>query len=513
MEQRLGHDFGGVRVHTDPQANAVAAELGALAFAYGPDIGFARGRYDPGTPRGRRLLAHELIHVAQQASASVSQGVGDLTVPPSSGQGDRMEQQARAAARDVGGGHRRTVGISPGPRELRLAEPEDAESSAGGGGLGPVIDVGGGVQVQLLTTGAERLLPDWIPGDLRQQILNDELPAGVTRRPGDPPWGDLVVWVGGPGAVSHIEVYQEFPEDETFYRGLMEGNAYAARVLTDVHTQFNRDMAYFVDGKGYSPHHARNELQAINEEVFRLVIQAAGEVYAGGFDLGAFRTLYRSLGPHIVDAAERTAFTRRAPGPAAVPADVALPPPGPMPEKLTSGIVSQAPPTRVVGDMIEGQQVVRKTVASDTPLGGTRFGKMWGAESIRAQEAALRKLEAAGIDTARIRQSFSDTGELILDYAGESVEAQWATMGPEGRQAFNDFVWHAKQEMGIVHDLKKRNIAYQRHEIDGQVLHRFVVFDPAFDRYSMIVATAGGVGLSVIGTVTIVGLAQALTDE
>ena len=62
FEGRLGEDFSRVRLHTDEGA----AALGANALTRGNDIAFARDRYRPGTPAGRRLLAHELVHVAQQ---------------------------------------------------------------------------------------------------------------------------------------------------------------------------------------------------------------------------------------------------------------------------------------------------------------------------------------------------------------------------------------------------------------------------------------------------------------
>ncbi|RPH78203.1 MAG: DUF4157 domain-containing protein, partial [Candidatus Rokuibacteriota bacterium] len=63
---RLGRRFEGVRVHTDSAAADVSQELGAAAFAVGRDVYFAQGRYQPETPAGRRLLAHELVHVVQQ---------------------------------------------------------------------------------------------------------------------------------------------------------------------------------------------------------------------------------------------------------------------------------------------------------------------------------------------------------------------------------------------------------------------------------------------------------------
>jgi outer membrane protein OmpA-like peptidoglycan-associated protein len=67
MEARFGHDFSQVRVHAGPAAEASARALGANAYTFGRDIVFGRGRYAPQTTAGRRLLAHELTHVAQQA--------------------------------------------------------------------------------------------------------------------------------------------------------------------------------------------------------------------------------------------------------------------------------------------------------------------------------------------------------------------------------------------------------------------------------------------------------------
>ncbi len=69
MESRIGFDFSGVRVHTDPRAAASARSLGARAYTVGSDIVFGAGRFAPQTTEGRRLLAHELTHVVQQSQA------------------------------------------------------------------------------------------------------------------------------------------------------------------------------------------------------------------------------------------------------------------------------------------------------------------------------------------------------------------------------------------------------------------------------------------------------------
>lgn len=67
---RLGHDFSGVRVHTDARAAAEASALSASAFTLGRHITFAAGAYQPSTEAGRRLIEHELVHVLQQRDAS-----------------------------------------------------------------------------------------------------------------------------------------------------------------------------------------------------------------------------------------------------------------------------------------------------------------------------------------------------------------------------------------------------------------------------------------------------------
>ena len=66
---RLGADLQLVRLHDDGQTAATAQSIGARAFAVGNEIGFAAGRFAPDTPAGRKLLAHELVHVAQYSAA------------------------------------------------------------------------------------------------------------------------------------------------------------------------------------------------------------------------------------------------------------------------------------------------------------------------------------------------------------------------------------------------------------------------------------------------------------
>lgn len=68
MESRFGHDFSGVRIHTDALAQKSARDVNALAYTLGRDIAFGAGQYAPASVEGRRLIAHELAHVVQQSS-------------------------------------------------------------------------------------------------------------------------------------------------------------------------------------------------------------------------------------------------------------------------------------------------------------------------------------------------------------------------------------------------------------------------------------------------------------
>lgn len=67
FEPRLGWDLSRVRIHTDAAAGRSANALGASAYTVGNHIAFAPGAFVRGPTR---LLAHELVHVGQQTTAS-----------------------------------------------------------------------------------------------------------------------------------------------------------------------------------------------------------------------------------------------------------------------------------------------------------------------------------------------------------------------------------------------------------------------------------------------------------
>jgi hypothetical protein len=66
LGSKLKFNFSNIQIHADNDAANNASRYNAQAFTYGPDIYFAKGKYEPQTLQGQQLIAHELIHVMQQ---------------------------------------------------------------------------------------------------------------------------------------------------------------------------------------------------------------------------------------------------------------------------------------------------------------------------------------------------------------------------------------------------------------------------------------------------------------
>lgn len=109
LEQGFGHDLGRVRVHDDARASGAAADLHAAAYTVGEDIVFGAGRFRPDTPRGARLLAHEVAHVVQQRAGRTvgASGVSDPADP--------LEHDADRMAEDALNGRRPGLQVATGP--------------------------------------------------------------------------------------------------------------------------------------------------------------------------------------------------------------------------------------------------------------------------------------------------------------------------------------------------------------------------------------------------------------
>ena len=118
MGDRMGQDFGDVRVHAGSAASESAQAVNAQAYTVGNDVVFRAGQYDPSSPAGLKTLAHELTHVVQQREGAVSGSDigGGLAVSDPS---DRFERDAADERRP---GHVRGHALS-GARDGRPAPP------------------------------------------------------------------------------------------------------------------------------------------------------------------------------------------------------------------------------------------------------------------------------------------------------------------------------------------------------------------------------------------------------
>jgi hypothetical protein len=72
MEHGFGADLSHVRIHTGQQASQLSQSIQAQAFTHGRDIYFNEGKFQPGNTEGKRLLAHELVHVGQQGGEKMA---------------------------------------------------------------------------------------------------------------------------------------------------------------------------------------------------------------------------------------------------------------------------------------------------------------------------------------------------------------------------------------------------------------------------------------------------------
>jgi peptidoglycan/xylan/chitin deacetylase (PgdA/CDA1 family) len=101
MESRFQRDFSPVRIHFGSEAAQSAQALGAKAYTAGHDIVLNSGALDAATsdfhsPKGQRLLVHELAHVVQYEKTNAPKGIGS--------RGDRSEVQADRLVDSLGWG-------------------------------------------------------------------------------------------------------------------------------------------------------------------------------------------------------------------------------------------------------------------------------------------------------------------------------------------------------------------------------------------------------------------------
>jgi hypothetical protein len=188
MESRFGHDFGRVRVHTDARAAESARAVNAQAYTVGRDVVFAAGQYVPETAKGRRLLAHELMHVVQQGP-DTSPTAGTATTPSlrvSEGRASAPEAEADRAATAVADGRSITAPTEhQGPSVQRQEATEEERRRWMGAGSQPVyqLRLDPEIEAQAMAFRLRGLLD---PETIQLSLSSMDLDSIIGYKP--PPW-------------------------------------------------------------------------------------------------------------------------------------------------------------------------------------------------------------------------------------------------------------------------------------------------------------------------------------
>ncbi len=191
MENRFGHDLSGVRLHTDSRAAESARAVNAHAYTVGQNIAFDHGKYDPVSPGGQHLLAHELAHTIQQGGLQRSPNTS-LEVTP---QYSALEHEADRAAAAVTSGHAApSIGRVDSPMLSRQVGTQSAPPAGAVTTTSTPAPITGAT-----TTASNPSAPNPVPGasalaatptDLDQakltqagvtQILDTDPPGGIYR--------------------------------------------------------------------------------------------------------------------------------------------------------------------------------------------------------------------------------------------------------------------------------------------------------------------------------------------
>jgi hypothetical protein len=154
LEPAMGMDLGHVTIHSNAEADVLSRSFDAEAFTSGNHIFFREGRYDPHSPGGLRLLAHEIAHTVQQANGPVS-GIQHSSGVQVNEPDDEFEREAEhiadetmarlgAAKPDVSGGDGKSGSVSRASLSIQRRAPGSQRALIQ---RAPTVDSGGGFQV------------------------------------------------------------------------------------------------------------------------------------------------------------------------------------------------------------------------------------------------------------------------------------------------------------------------------------------------------------------------------
>jgi tetratricopeptide (TPR) repeat protein len=135
--------------------------------------------------------------------------------------------------------------------------------------------------------GAESVLADWIPPDLRSVAVTHDVPfehgiyvhryRGVT-----PPFGDVLAHLQRRGRATHLDAYLELPTDLAVCVDLARGDESMGHRLMEVNQRINRDMEKLVIRRRMTPTDAMAEIRARYVlEMYREVVDAVGTLHQG----------------------------------------------------------------------------------------------------------------------------------------------------------------------------------------------------------------------------------------
>lgn len=185
FESSLGVGLNGVRVHTGPDAESIAHDLGARGLAVGRDVYLSSRNQLLSTQQGERLLAHEVAHAVQQGPAS-SQPV--LPAQVVSQPGDPLEREADRAAeamiRSLPFRVTRGGGAAPPIQRQAVLAPPPMTPAAFPRDWGSEIGAQSGDIAESWSGG-----PAFTPEAAAAAKVNTAVGAGVSRFSSD--WGSL----------------------------------------------------------------------------------------------------------------------------------------------------------------------------------------------------------------------------------------------------------------------------------------------------------------------------------
>jgi 3D (Asp-Asp-Asp) domain-containing protein len=177
MEPLFGHDFGRVQLHTDTAASESVRDVRATAYTVGTHVAFDSGRYQPGTPMGDALLAHELAHVVQQDGQQPSVATKAESSSYSALEAD-ADRSAISATRSLWGRAGATARAAFGDAVPRMRTAARLSLADCGCTPGPIGSSSSGQDAQT---------PDAAPQEAGQQDAGDQNQTPATPPPAAAP--------------------------------------------------------------------------------------------------------------------------------------------------------------------------------------------------------------------------------------------------------------------------------------------------------------------------------------